>query len=891
MSSEGQTYRFALRLLRWFCPPQLLEEIEGDLLQRYERDLRVTPSSPADRHRHANRKLLLNTLRFFRPEIILRNKFTLPIIRIYMLRNHIKIAFRNFARQKSYTLLNIIGLSLGMAASLLILQYVKYERSFDKFHSRGNDIYRIQYNGWQNGKLNYESAVAVPAAPAELKNNFPEVEAYTRFLPVSGVIQYEKPGEEPITFREDKAFFADTSLFDVFDFRITQGDQATCLKGLNKIILSETMARKYFGSDNALGKRLQFNGNEAAEVTGVFEDVPENSHIKFDFLVSYETLNKQTEDQSATSWGWYDFYSFVLLKPNTDVKALQAKWDEHLANVRKADWDKYNRKQEFILRPLNDIHLYSKLLYETSPQELRDGDSVYALSVIAVFILVIAWVNYVNLATARSLNRANEVGVRKVVGAFRSQLITQFITESVLLNLLAGLLALGIVVLAWSAFSQLTGWNIPIDYLLQSEFWFLVSALLLLGALLSGFYPAIVLSSFKPVAVLKGKLVRGASGNYLRKGLVVFQFVASVFLISGSLIVYQQLQYMKNKDLGVSIHETVVLKGPEVIADSLYEKNLEAFRTEILRIPGVKGIAGSSNIPGVENYWTMGVKRLNGGSEGFNTMTHIAIDYEFIPQYKVNMVAGRNYDRQFPSDDKKIIINRAAAKDLEFNDPAQAIGEKLVSGRDTLEVVGVVEDFHQMSLKTAIIPLVCRLRPHAGGYYSLKLETGNYKETMAAIEGPWKTFFPGNPLDYFFLDEFYNRQYVHDDRFVEVFTLFTGLAIFIASLGLIGLASFMAVQRTREIGIRKVMGSSVSGIVVLLSKGFMQPVLIAIAIAFPMGWWLMDQWLQSFPYHTEVPLWAFGVSGVLVLIIAFVSVSSQTLKAAMTKPAETLKYE
>ena len=808
-----------------------------------------------------------------------------------MIGNYIKIALRNFQRQKGYTLLNVSGLSLGLAASLLIFQYVKYERSFDTFHSRAKDIYRIQYNGWQNGKLNYESAVAVPAVSAELKNNFPEIEAHTRLLPQSGVIQYERPGGEAITFREEKAFFADTSFFKVFDFRVTLGDPATCLKGLNKIMLSETMARKYFGSGDPLGKRLQFNANETMDITGVFRDVPENSHIKFDFLVSYETLNRRTEDQSATSWGWYDFYSFVLLKPNTDVKTLQAKWDEHLGKVRKADWDKYNRTQEFILRPLTDIHLYSKLLYETSPQELRDGDSVYALSVIAIFILIIAWVNYVNLATARSLNRANEVGVRKVTGAFRSQLISQFITESVMLNVFAALLALGIVVTAWSSFSQLTGWNIPIDYFMQLEFWLLVSALFLLGALLSGFYPAIVLSSFMPVAVLKGKLVRSAGGNYLRKGLVVFQFVASVFLISGSLIVYQQLLYMKTKDLGVSLHQTVVLKGPEIIADSLYQKNLEAFRTEILRIPGVKGIAGSSNIPGVENYWTMGVKRLHGGPEGFNTMTHIGFDYEFIPQYKINVIAGRGFDRQFPSDDKKLIINRAAAKDLEFDDPAKAIGEKLISNRDTLEVVGVVEDFHQMSLKTAIIPLVCRLRPHAGSYYSLKLETSNYKETMAAIEGPWKAFFPGNPLDYFFLDEFYNLQYAHDDRFGEVFTIFTGLAIFIASLGLIGLASFMTVQRTREIGIRKVLGSSVSGIIVLLSKGFMQPVLIAIVIACPIGWWLMEKWLQSFPYRTTIGLWVFVVAGVLVLMIAFLSVSSQTLKAAMTKPAETLKYE
>lgn len=871
--------------LRWFCPPHLLEEIEGDLIQKFNKDLRTYDN------RISKRRLIINTIRFFRPEIIWRNKFSFPPNHFQMIRNYILVAFRNFQRQKSYTLLNIVGLSLGLAASLLIFQYVKYERGFDTFHSRAKDIYRIQYNGWQNGKLNFESAVAVPAATSALKDNFPEVEEYTRFLPLGGVLMYEKPGEEPIVFREEKALFADTMMFKVFDFKLLQGNTTTCLKGINKVILSESIARKIFQNEDPIGKRLLFNGNDVLDVTGVFADVPENSHLKFDFLVSYETINARTENQSATSWGWYDFYSFVLLKPNTNVKALQAKWDEYLVKNRKEEWDKYNRKQEFLLKPLTDIHLKSKLLYETSPEELRDGNSVYALSIIALFILIIAWVNYVNLATARSFNRANEVGVRKVVGAFRSQLIVQFVTESVILNIIATVLALGLVILLWAPFSSLTGWHIPTNYLMQKDFWILGIVLFLFGALLSGFYPAIVLSSFKPVAVLKGKVISSSGGNFLRKGLVVFQFVTSVILISGSLIVYQQLNYMKNKDLGVSIDRTLVLKGPDVLVDSLYTKNLEAFRTEVLRIPGIKGIAGSQNIPGVENYWTMGIKRLNGGPEGWNTVTHIGFDYEFVPQYNIKVIAGRNFDREFPSDEKKLMLNRAAAKELEFDDPSKAIGEKVISGGDTLEVVGVLEDFHQMSLKTAIIPLVCRLRPNAGSFYSIKLETADYKETLEAIQHPWDTFFPGNPLDYFFLDQFFNRQYARDDRFGEVFTIFTGLAIFIASLGLVGLASFMTVQRTREIGIRKVLGSSASGIVALLSRGFMQPVLIGIAIACPLGWWVMDRWLQSFPYRTNIQLWVFAFSGVLVLLIAFLSVSSQTLKAAMTKPAETLKHE
>jgi putative ABC transport system permease protein len=882
---EDRQLRWVSKFLGLICPAQLIEEIEGDLFQKYTRHVALYGK------RKAKRKLFWNTLRFFRHEIILRNKVSFHIFNMNMLRNYIIIAFRNFRRQKSYTALNVIGLSFGMAASLLITQYVKYERSFDTFHSRAQDIYRIQYNGWQNGQLNFESAVAVPAACPALKNNFAEVEAYTRFLPVSGVLSYERPGEEPLNFRENKGQFADTSLFKVFDFRLIHGDEKTCLKGLDKIILSQSTARKYFRDEDPIGKRLRLNGEDnSLEVTGIFQDVPENSHIKFDFLVSYETLNARTENQSETSWGWYDFYSFVLLKPGTDVNALQAKWDTWLVKTRKEEWDKNSRKQEFILRPLTEIHLYSHLLYETSPEDLRDGDSVYALSLIALFILIIAWVNYVNLATARSFKRANEVGVRKVAGAFRGQLIGQFLTESLVLNVIAACLAIVLVRLLWSSFISLTGWHIPVDFMVTRDFWLFVVTLFFAGTLLSGFYPAIILSSFKPVAVLKGKVMRSTTGNYLRKGLVVFQFVASVFLISGSLIVYDQLQYMKSKDLGFDLNQTLVLKGPRIV-DSTYQQHYDAFKTSILSIPGVKGLSASTNIPGEENYWTTSVARLSGGSEAQMIATHMGMDTEHVPQYGIKILAGRNFDKQFPDDGKrKILINESLSRGLDFKNPQQAIGQQVRDGRDTLEIVGVLEDYHQMSLKAEVIPVAFRLFD-AASFFSVKMEADNYQDVIAAMEKPWKTFFPGNPLDYFLLDQFYNKQYERDDRFGQVFTLFTVLAIFIASLGLVGLASFMAAQRTREIGIRKVLGSSVSGIVTLLSRDFIQPVLIAIALAIPLIWWLMNKWLQSFPYHTTIGLWVFGISGVLVLLIAFISVSSQTLKAAMTKPADTLKYE
>jgi len=879
---ESKSPKWVTRFLILFCPDGLVEEIEGDLLHRYARDESRYGA------KKARRKLLWNTIRFFRLSIILRNKFSFRLNRHYMIRNYLKIAFRTILKQKSYTVLNVTGLSLGMAASLLILQYVKYERSFDTFHANAENIYRIQYNVYHNGALNFESAVAVPAITPMIKKNFPEVEEVCRVIPRSAVMSYEGPAGL-VSFQERKMHFAAPDFLKMFGFKLVEGDRATCLDGIQKMIISQRAAKKYFADEDPIGKHLRMDGGRSFEVTGVFEDVPENSHIRFDILLSYATFNAMTENRSETHWGWYDFYSFVQVKPGTDVNALQAKIDEAVEKDRGEEWAKSSGRQEFILRPLLDIHLESKLLYEAEPDDQRDGDSVYALSIIAFFILAIAWVNYINLATARSFSRANEVGVRKVMGAFRQQLIGQFLTESLIMNVIGCLLALIIVRLSWTSFSNLAGWNIPLEFLYHSEFWMIVGGLFLAGTVLSGFYPAIVLSSFRPVSVLKGKVLKSVAGNFLRKSLVVFQFAASVFLIVGSLVVYQQLQFMKHQDLGLTIDETMIIKGPGV-TDSTYRSKFESFKTEVKRIPGVKDVSSSTFIPGDEIYWTSNIRNLTATANDNIVVSGAAIDEEFIPSYDVKVVAGRNFDKAFPSDEKGIILNLALLKILEYKEPNDAIGKKVVFSNDTLEVVGVVENFHQMSLRNPVAPLAIMYFP-SEAFYSVKMETNNYRAVVDALTAPWNTFFPGNPVDYFFLDEFFNRQYDKDDRFGHVFTLFTGLAILIASLGLFGLASFMASQRTREIGIRKVLGSSVSEIVMLLAKGFLQPVAIANLIAWPLAWWFMDRWLQTFPYHISVSPLFLLIAGMLVVVIAFVSVSSQTLKAAMTKPADTLKYE
>ncbi len=810
-------------------------------------------------------------------------------IRTAMIYNYLKIAIRNFLKRKSFTFLNVVGLSIGMAVALLLFQYVKFERSFDSFHERSEDIYRLQYNSWSSGQLNFESAVAVPMVTTFLKENFEEVEMFTRFLPTSGIMTFENEGNTIKSFHENRMQFADTMLFKLFDFELLAGDEATCLKGINKAIVSENTATKYFGDLSPIGKLITLDGERTYEITGVFKEVPENSHIKFDVLLSYETLNAMTNNNAENSWGWYDFYSFILLKPGTNVQQFQRKFDELLAKDRKEYWEQNNFKQAFYLKPLTSIHLYSNLLYEALPNEQGDGDAVDALWIIAIFIMIIAWVNYVNLSTALSLNRANEVGVRKVMGAIRKQLLSQFMIEAFLINLMAFLVAVGIVFLSWRYFTNFSGWKIPLDSLFSLSFWGQAGLLFLLGLLFSGFYPAIILSSFKPVAVLKGKIVRSAKGGMLRKFLVIFQFAASIILISGSIVVYQQLDFMKSKDLGLDINQTLVLKGPRIV-DSLNFKKVNAFKDEIKKIEGVKSISTGSNIPGKENYWTSTITRLNGGDNTRHIVTSVAMDHEYIPSFDLEVLAGRNFDVAFPNDENRIILNQSLANLLGFINVAEAIGETLVFSGDTLDIIGVVKDYHQMSLKTDVIP-IAHLLESAPRFIAVKIQTSNYNNVLSAIDAPWQKFFPEDPIDFFFLDEFFNKQYATDERRGMVFSLFTLLAIFIASLGLIGLASYITVQRTKEIGIRKVMGSTVLGIVVLLTRGFMQPIIIANFIAWPVAWFVMDKWLQSFPYRISINPFLFLLAGIIVMLIAVVAVGSQTLRAAVMSPAKSLKYE
>ncbi|MBK7870005.1 MAG: ABC transporter permease [Saprospiraceae bacterium] len=815
-----------------------------------------------------------------------------------MLQNYFKIAFRNITKRRAYSLLNVAGLAIGMICCLLLLQYVNYEFSYDGFHKKADHIYRLQLNSYQDGKLAWESATSYPAIVPTMIKDFPEVVNGCRLIDAEGVFVNT---QNNTFFEEKKGYFADPAFLQMFDLQLTKGDPATALNDVDAMIVSETFAQKYFGAEDPIDKTLvlrNFAGDRPIKISGIFKDYPANSHLIVDYLISWNTFKSlvaqadpENPDALETSWGWYDFYSFIEVKPGTNLQALQAKFP--------AMWEQYNkdwiipgtRWNELELQPLKEIYLYSNINQEAEVN--GNGKAVSFLLLIAFAILGIAWVNYINLATARAIERSQEVGVRKTLGAMRGQLIGQFLMESFLLNGAAFVLALGAVVSLMPALQQFTGKEIGMDLFQQPSFWLGTVAVFLLGTLIAGLYPAFVLSSFKPITAMRNEKASAGGGQLLRKGLVVAQFVASIVLIVGTIIISQQLDYMRNQDLGANIEQTLVVEGPSGnIPDSIYQGQFNHLKEEWLHVPGVKSVTASTSVAGDEIYWTGPIRWKNKGEEISLTHYHLGIDYDFLEAYEMKMAAGRNFSKEFGSDDRTAILNETSVKQLGIESPEAAIGQRVVRGRsDTLEIIGVVKDFHHQGLQKAHNPILILLRPTAASFYSLKVQSPNIRNVTAQIEQTWRSTFPQTPFDYFFLDEFFNKQYQSDIQFSRVFSSFSMLAILIACLGLLGLASYSVLQRTKEIGIRKILGASGLNIVRLISRDFLKLVAVAIVLAVPVAWYLMNNWLDTFAYRIDIQWWVFVLAGVAALAIALLTVASQALRAAATNPVESLRTE
>lgn len=825
-----------------------------------------------------------------------------------MIRNLLISAFRNLKKNKFFSFINIIGLATGMAVFLLIVQYVTFEKSYENFIPDAKNIYRVKLEVFLNKEQIMASAENYPGVAVAMKAEIPEVVSTARLYNMgyknNVIITNKEARPDPIAFKQKRFLYADSSFLPMMNYPMVKGNTSALAEPFTAVI-SDTYAKMYFKNEDPIGKMLvleddDFN-NEPVKVTGVFKELPVNTHLKFDVLISYKTLYGRFEGaQRRYNTGWFrkDMYTFVQLRDGTDPKIVEAKLPALIAKYKPELKERKTQEEFLSLQPLRDIHLKSDLAEEYE----ANGNSriVLFMAIIGIFVLAIAWINYVNLSTARAVERAKEVGIRKVAGAYKSQLINQFLVESALVNLLSVIIGWGLVVLVLPYFNTLSGLALNFSYLIQPWFLLLIAVLWLVSSLLAGFYPALVLSSFKPITVLKGKLKNSTRGIVLRKGLVVIQFAASIMLIAGTFIVYRQLNYMMNRDIGMNINQVLVVDRPGIMDTSEARRNasVDAFKNELKKNVAVENVAASLMIPGKQREWKAMVKKYGDPNSDSVIARLNTMDYDFLETYKMKILAGRNFSTAYPNDeDTSMVITESVSRMLGYKTPQDALNKTVVIpqfGNATFIVVGVVNDYHQVSLKKAMDPTLFICSQYGGESYSIRFHAANANNVEQIIEHTrraWANAFPGNPFEYFFLDDYFNRQYANERKFGKLFTSFAFLAIIIGCLGLFGLSAYTATQRIKEIGIRKVLGASVSDITTMLTKDFVKLVIVSIVIATPIAWLVMHNWLQEFAYRTAISWWIFAIAGLISLGIALLTVSYQAIKAALANPVKSLRSE
>jgi putative ABC transport system permease protein len=810
-----------------------------------------------------------------------------------MLRNYLKIAVRNLWKNKTFSFINIAGLAIGLGCFLLIALYVLDELSFDKYNANADRIYRIN-SDIRFGGADLHMPVTSDMMGQLLKKDYPQVEQYTRLYSFNGD-KLVKKGNEYIN--EERVAHADSTFFDVFTLPAIEGDTRTALDAPNTVVVSESMAKKYFNSVDVLGKTLEVKDekNPLYKVTAVIKDIPENSHFHFDFLFSMKNVDY--------NWGQltsHNFYTYIRLKKGTDPKAFEKNFDQYIdkyvlpeakqfMNINSMDeFKKAGNSLVYSLIPITKIHLHSDRQFELSPN--GNIQYVYIFSAVALFILIIACINFMNLTTARSANRAREVGIRKVLGTEKTQLVKQFLFESTTMVIIALLIAIPAVWLVLPLFNDMAAKQMVATSLFSPYILPLLIALPFVVGLLAGSYPAFFLSAFRPIEVLKGKLKLGTNSGGLRSVLVVFQFATSIILIIGTVVVYRQLHYIQTRNLGFNKDQVLVVYG----ANSL-NNNMIPFKNDVLQLPGVSSATLSGYLPVANSFRsdnTWSTEAVMTTKNGFD-MQNWAIDYDYIKTMGMQIIKGRNFSKEFGSDSSAIIINESTAKIIGFKDP---IGKQLFRAVDqqghigAYTIIGVVRNFNFETLHHEIGPLAFELS-QGNGFASFKVGTGNISQLISQIQSKWKTMSLGLPFRYRFLDDSFDEMYRSEQRVGKIALVFSALAIFIACLGLFGLATFIAEQRTKEIGIRKVLGASVQGIVQMLSKDFMRLVAISFVIAVPVAWYFMHKWLQDFAYRVNISWWIFVAAGLAALLIALVTVSFQAIRAAITNPVKSLRTE
>jgi putative ABC transport system permease protein len=818
-----------------------------------------------------------------------------------MIKNYFKVAFRSIFRNKLTAFINIAGLALAMACAVLIYLFITDEVSYEKYHSKADRIYRVTRSFHSDeGAVNLHLANVAPPIGPLLKNDYGEIEVMARTINFGMIIGLEENGQVKMANSEDFVFLAEPAIFNILDIKLKSGDGAKALERPFTIMLSEKAAKKYFNSENIIGKRLRSNNQYDLEVTGVYQDFPPQSHWHPEFLISFSTLEDDKIYGRAgleTNWGNNSFGTYLLLQEGADAASLQHSFpaflDKHFGNYARANWGAApdwvaSQSTTLFLQKLTDIHLRSHLDDELEVN--GNINTVYMMGIIGGFIILIACFNFINLSTARATKRAKEVGLRKVVGALRNQLVGQYLSESILIAFMA--LVFGGTI-AWTGLNWLndfTGKELSINLFQQPS---LLAGLILFAFLIggmAGIYPAFVISSFKPAVTLKGQQGTAKGKGGIRRILVATQFAISIVLIIATLITFEQLEYLNKRDLGYAKDQIVTLPYYGELSGSY-----DAFYNELVKTSSIQNAGRSSRIPTGRLLDTYGDPRVMKGDSlvpvGVDLKT-IAVDDQFFETYRIKMVAGRNFSKAIPTDDSlAFIINESAARGIGWSDPTEAINQDFQFDGVRGKLIGVVSDFHFESLHQRIVPMVFLPRKNNCRSLSVAIAGNAMQEGIKHLESVWKSFLPAQPFDYRFLSERYARLYDAEQKQRQLFTTFAGLAIFIASLGLFGLATFNTLQRVKEIGIRKVLGASVGSILTLLSREIMILILAANLIAWPVAWYLMNRWLGTFAYHIDMNVITYILAAIGATLLALITISAQTIKAAMSNPSNTLRYE
>jgi putative ABC transport system permease protein len=809
-----------------------------------------------------------------------------------MITNYLKITKRNLLKHKFYTAINILGLAIGLACSLIMALYVADELSYDRYHENSSRIYRVDPDIRYGGK---DLRLAVGPAPlAEaLKNDYPEVESATRFRSW-GSFLVKKTDEN---FKENNVIWADPSVFKVFSFDVIKGNAETALNEPNSIAISTRIAEKYFKGENPLGQFLTLDDNRECKITAVYTALPKNSHFHFDIMIAMEGL----EESKNSIWLSNNFNTYITLREGADPKQLAVKFPEllekyigpqvtQIMGISYEDLEKSGSRIEYFLTPLTDIHLHSNRTAELEPN--GNIAYVYIFSAVAIFILILACVNFMNLSTAKSADRAKEVGIRKVMGSYRVHLIKQFLTESIVLCLIAFVIALSISAFFTPYFNELTGKDISIPLDQPVFFIGVILSAMFIGTL-SGIYPAFFLSGFRPLTVLQGKLSPGSKGSLIRNSLVVFQFTISILLIIGTTAVYKQLNYIQTKNLGFNKDQVMIVKDAYALGDQV-----DAFKNMVLQHAEISNATVSGFLPIPSNrsdsgFWPFSEKSVDNSV----SMQKWRIDYDYIETLDMKIVDGRNFSRDFPSDSSAMILNEKAAKLFGFENPVGQVietfaflpGNQIDQERtEKFNVVGVVEDFHFESLKNNIDAL-CFIMGRNAGMISFKFNPTHTQDVIKTVESTWKNIASNQPFQYSFMDDDFARMYSQEQNTAELLTIFTGLAILIACLGLFALSAFTTEQRTKEIGIRKVLGASASNIVMLLSREFSLLIVIAFILSLPAAWYGISVWLRNFEFKADPGIFIYITSGLIALIVAWLTISLQSVRAALANPADSLR--